>query len=70
MSDFPELFPMDFLGAAQSEGAPAIIYISSDEDERMDSFDGDSVDDVNVSSEEEIIVRHRNYGEMCRKTND
>ena len=59
MSDFPELFPMDFLGAAQSEGAPAIIYISSDEDERMDSFDGDSVD-----------VRHRNYGEMCRKTND
>ena len=54
MSDFPELFPMDFLGAAQSEGVPAIIYISSDEDERMDSFDGDSVDDVNVSSEEEM----------------
>ena len=54
MADFPELFPMDFLGSAQSEGAPAIIYISSDEDERMDSFDGDSVDDVNVSSEEEM----------------
>ena len=45
---------MDFLGATQSEGVPAIIYISSDEDERMDSFDGDSVDDVNVSSEEEM----------------
>ena len=45
---------MDFLGAAQSEGAPAIICISSDEDEEMNSFDGDSVDDVYVSSEEEM----------------
>ena len=55
MSDVSETFPMDFLGAAQSEGAPAKIYISSDEDERMDSFDGDSVDDVYVSSEEETL---------------
>ena len=46
---------MDFLGAAQSEGAPAIIYIPSDEDERMDYCDGDSVDDVYVSSEEETL---------------
>ena len=55
MSDFFETFPMDFLGAAQSEGALAIICISSDEDEEMDSFDGDSVDDVYVSSEEEML---------------
>ena len=55
MSDFSETFSMDFLGAAQSEGAPAIICISSDEDEKMNSFDGDSVDDVYVSSEEEML---------------
>ena len=55
MSDFSETFPMDFLGAAQSEGAPAIKCISRDEDEEMDSFDGDSVDDVYVSSEEETL---------------
>ena len=55
MSDFSETFPMDVLGAAQSEGAPAIICISSDKDEEMGSFDGDSVDDVYVSSEEEML---------------
>ena len=55
MSDFSETLPMDVLGAAQSEGAPAIMYISSDEDERMDSIDGDSVDDFYVSSEEETL---------------
>ena len=53
MSDFSEIFPMDSQGAAQSEGTPAIIYISSVEDERMDSVDGDSVDDFYVSSDEE-----------------
>ena len=55
MSDFSETFLMDFLGAAQSEGAPAIICITSDEDEEMTSFDGDSVDDVYASSEEEML---------------
>ena len=55
MSDFSETFSLDFLGAAQSEGAPAIISISSDEDEEMNSFDGDSVDDVYVSSGEEML---------------
>ena len=55
MYDFSETFPLDFLGAAQSEGAPAIICISSDEDEEMISFDGDSVDDVYASSEEEML---------------
>ena len=55
MSDFSETFSMDFLGAAQSEEAPAIICISSDEDEEMGSFDGDSVDDVYISSEEEML---------------
>ena len=55
MSEFSETIPMDFLGAAQSEGAPAIICISSDEDGKMYSFDSDSVDDVYVSSEEETL---------------
>ena len=55
MSDVSETFPMDFLGAAQSEGVRAIICISSDEDEEMKSFDGDSVEDVYVSSEEEML---------------
>ena len=55
MSDFSETFPMDFLGAAQSVRAPAIICIPSDEDEEMNSFDGDSVDDVYVSSEDEML---------------
>ena len=55
MSDISETSPMDFEGAAQSGGTPAIIYISSDEDERMDSFDGDSVDDLCVSSDKESI---------------
>ena len=30
--DQQETFPMDFIGAAQSEGEPAIIYISSDDE--------------------------------------
>ena len=44
---------MDFQGAARIEGAPAIIYIASDEEERMDSICGDSVGDLYLSSEEE-----------------
>ena len=53
MSDISDTFPLDFQGAARSEGAPAILYISSDQDERIDSICGDSVDDLYLSSEEE-----------------
>ena len=53
MSDISETFPMNFQGAAQSEGAPAIICTSSDEEEMMDSDCGYSVDDLYLSSEEE-----------------
>ena len=53
MSDISETFPMDFIGAARSEGEPAIIYISSDEEEAMDSNCGWSVDDLYLSSEDE-----------------
>ena len=55
MSDISETFPMDFQGAARSQETPAIIYISSDEDERIDSVDEDSVDDFYVSSDEESL---------------
>ena len=44
---------MYFQGAARSEVAPAIIYISSDEEEMMDSVSGYSVDDLYLSSEDE-----------------
>ena len=54
MSDISETFPMDFQGIVRSEGEPDIIYISSDEEERMDSVCGDSVDDLYLSSEEEF----------------
>ena len=53
MSDMPETFPMDFTGAAKSEGEPAIIYISSDEEE-MEILTSCSVDDLYLSSEDEI----------------
>ena len=52
MSDFSETFPMDFIGAAKSEGEPAIIWISSDEEE-MDTHSSCSVDDMYLSSEDE-----------------
>ena len=55
MSNNSETFPMDFEVAARSEGILAIIYTSSDEDERMDSVDGVSVDDLCVSSDEESL---------------
>ena len=51
MSDISEVLPMDFQGAVRSEGAPAIICISSDEEEMMDSKCG--CDDLYLSSEEE-----------------
>ena len=35
--DLQETFPMDFIGAARSEGEPAIIYISSDEEDKIAS---------------------------------
>ena len=36
MSDLFETFSRDFVGAAQSEGDPANIYLSSDDDDHMD----------------------------------
>ena len=53
MSDITETFPMDFIGAARSEGEPAIIYISSDEDEEeMEILSSCSVDNLYLSSED------------------
>ena len=43
---------MDFIGAAGSEGGPAIIYISSDEEE-MEILSSCSVDDLYLSSDDE-----------------
>ena len=34
--DLQETSPMDFIGAAQSEGEPAIIYLYSDKKDQMD----------------------------------
>ena len=53
MFDTSETFPINFIGAARSEGEPAIIYISSDEEEAMDSNCGHSVDDLYLSSQDE-----------------
>ena len=52
MSDISETFPMDFIGAARSEGEPAIIYISSDEEE-MEILSSCFVDDLYLLSEDE-----------------
>ena len=52
MSDLSETFPMDFAGAAKSEGEPAIICISSDEQE-MEILSSCSLDDLYLSSEDE-----------------
>ena len=52
MSDISETFPMEFIGAARLEGGPAIIYISSDEEE-MEILSSCSVDDMYLSSEDE-----------------
>ena len=43
---------MDFIDAARSEGEPAIIYISSDEEE-IEILSSCSVDDLYLSSEDE-----------------
>ena len=48
MSNWLETFPMDFVGAAQSEGEPVFIYLSSDEDDRMVCASTDSVEDLTV----------------------
>ena len=52
MSDLSGTFPMDFAGAAKSEGEPAIICISRDEED-MEIFSTCSVDDLYLSSEDE-----------------
>ena len=52
MSDLSETFPMDFAVAAKSEGEPAIICISSDEED-MEILSTCSVDDLYLSSEDE-----------------
>ena len=51
--DLEETFPMDFIGAAQSEGEVSIKCISSDEDERMDCVSSGSIIDLGDSSNEE-----------------
>ena len=51
--DLEETFPMDFTGAAQSEGEPAIIYISSDEEDRVDCVSSGSISDLASESDEE-----------------
>ena len=51
--DLEEIFPMDFNGATQSEGEPAIIYISSDEEDRMDCVSSGSISDLASESDEE-----------------
>ena len=43
MSDLSEFFPMDFVGAAQSEREPAIIDLSRDYDDHMDCVSTDCV---------------------------
>ena len=48
----PETFPMDFTGAAKSDGEPAIICISSDEEE-MEILSSYSADGLYLSSEDE-----------------
>ena len=53
MSDISETFPMGIAGAAGSEGAEAIICISSDEDERLDCICEDSVDDLFLPPDKE-----------------
>ena len=44
---------MDFFGAAQSEGAPVIFYLSSDEHDHLDCISSGSVDDLVSSLDEE-----------------
>ena len=51
--DLQETFPIGFIGAAQSEGEPAVIYISSDEKYHMDCVSSGSVSDLVSSSDEE-----------------
>ena len=53
MSDLSVTFPMDFVGASKSEGEPAIIYISSEENEDMEILSTCSVDDLYLSSKDE-----------------
>ena len=52
MSDTSETLPMDFVGAAQSEGEPAMFYLSSDEDEYGDRIGPSSIWDVSSSTED------------------
>ena len=50
--DLQETFPMDFIGAAQSEGKPAIIYISSDEEDHMGCISSGSISDFESEPDE------------------
>ena len=43
MSDISERFPMDFLGATQSEGEPSIFYFSTNEDQYGDRMSASSM---------------------------
>ena len=43
MSDISERFSMDFLGATQSEGEPAIFYCSTNEDQYGDRMSASSI---------------------------
>ena len=51
--DLQGTFPIEFIGTAQSEGEPVIIYLSSDEDDHMDCISSGSMDDLVCSSDEE-----------------
>ena len=53
MSETSETIPIDFAGAARSDGEPAIKYISRDEDERMKFTSTCSLDDLYLTSEAE-----------------
>ena len=55
--DLQEIFPMDLFGAEQFEGEPAIIYLSSDENDHMDCISSGSVSDLVSSSDEQAGER-------------
>ena len=59
MSDNCGTFPMDFAGAARSDGEPAMLYIASDEDEKMEVINTCSVDDLYLSSDDENQLMER-----------
>ena len=46
-------FSIDFIGAAESEGEPAIVFLSSDEDDHTNCISSGSFDDLVSSFDEE-----------------